>query len=136
MNQKIKLAVEEYQCSGCVNGHNISCFKGDKHSQACSKHVPGTMILGLGTIFLGMPKGFDRQGPCKETTINIFETFNNEKYDFLNIPVWKFKDKNGNTLVRGIRPRLSFPFIHIYLEDCMKKINCYELTKEDIDKID
>ena len=64
MKKIIKDGIEEYQCSGCVTGCDVSCFEKDDFHQsaACGKHSPGTFVLGAGTFFLGMPKGFDRPG--------------------------------------------------------------------------
>lgn len=125
MLSKIKSVIEEYQCPGCTNSHNISCYQKQRNSSACSKHSAGTMLSVLGSIFLGMPKGFNRVGNHKDLKIDIYENFESgEGYNFLNIPVWKFKDEHGNTLVRGLRPRINDTFIHIYLEDCRKDIDC------------
>ena len=103
----------------------------------CDKHVVGTTILGLGKIFLGMPKGFDRLGQCDNTKIYIFETLKDGwVYDKFNIPVWKYKDELGHIIVRGISPRINTPFIHVFLEDCLSKIDCIEITSTDIREMD
>jgi len=132
----IKNAIEEYQCPGCVVGGDISCYeKGD--SLECDKHVSGTTMIPIGRIFLGMPKGFNRHGPVEGMSIDIFKTFSDGwGYTKLNIPVWKYLDNNGNTLVRGISPRINAPFIHVFLEDCIDKIDCTEITKIDLDGMD
>ena len=131
---KTKELVEEYQCPGCVCGSNFECYvKG--YSLECEKHVAGTMIMPGGKIMLGMPKGFNKTG--KAFQFNIFESFNDGwGYSFLNSPVWKWLDKNGNTMVRGISPRINLPFLHIFKGDCMKEIDCYELTGKDIEGMD
>lgn len=137
LDDKIKKAVEEYQCPGCVCGHDTTCYQEKSGSEACGKHVAGTMIMGLGQIFLGMPKGFNRVGPSEGMKINIFrELKDGWGFDFLNVPVWKFKDEHGNTLVRGIQPRTSSPFLHIFLTDCMQEINCMEITEKELEAID
>ena len=133
MEAKIKRAVETYQCPGCVCGCDITRYEGD--GGECTKHVPGT-IANYGTFFLGMPKGFNRLGLNKETKINIFNKLSDFSYDRFNVPVWKYLDENGNTLVRGMQPRWNFPFLHIFLEDCSERIGGIEITKEDIEQID
>lgn len=136
MDEKIKRAVESYQCIGCVCGGDTTCYeKGD--NEACKKHVSGTFISFIGNIYLGMPKGFNRLGPCRETKINIFrELKDGWKYDTFNIPVWKHKDEHGNVIVRGLSPRTNSPFIHIFLVDCIMEINCMEITAQELSKMD
>jgi hypothetical protein len=127
--ENLKNIIEEYQCPGCVCGCDISCYKKgyDDDSIECSKHV--------GRIFLGMPIGFNRLGMCKETKIHIFEKPSWE-YGMFNIPVWKFLDKNGNTLLRGLCPRTNYPWIHILIGNHLDKIDCLEITQKDIDGMD
>lgn len=140
LDEIIKKAVKEYQCPGCVNGPGPTCYQPKSGSEACGKHVAGTMMatdMGIGSIFLGMPKGFNRLGPSKGMKINIFrELKDGWGFDFLNVPVWKFKDEHGNVIVRGLAPRTSSPFLHIFLEDCMKEIDCLEITEKELEEID
>lgn len=132
----VMLAIKEYQCLGCVCGVDTECYL-KSNDLSCSKHVPGTMGSGIGTFFLGMPKGFCRIGMCDKIRINIFRKFEDGwGYNFLNIPVWKYLDKNGNTLVRGISPRINSPFLQIFLENCIDKIECYKITEDDLDGMD
>lgn len=136
MEKIIKNAIEEYQCSGCMNGSGISCFKPSENSVGCSNHYAGT-LTSIGKIFLGMPKGFNRLGEIKNLKPTIFKTFEESwKYDLFNIPTWKHVTKDGHTLVRGLSPRINAPFIHIYLEDCSDKINCLEITQKELDEMD
>lgn len=137
MEEQIKNAVEKYQCPGCVKGHNISCFEGGVYGVGCGKHVPGTTILPIvGKIFLGMPKGFNRIGET-ETILSIFEKFEvHGDYDSFNIPVWKHLTKDGHTLVRGLSPRINYPFLHVFLEDCLSKVDCLEVTEELLAEMD
>jgi len=84
-----------------------------------------------------MPKGFDRCGVDEKLIIHIFEKFDDGwGYNKFNIPVWKYKDDIGSTLVRGLSPRINAPFLHIFLEDCRDKIDCLEITDEDIAEMD
>lgn len=140
METKIKTYIEEYQCPGCVVGGDISCFEKNEYGGVgCGKHHAGTMIYPIvGNIFLGMPIGFNRLGQYTKMKPNIFDTFESSdwEYNTWNIPVWKHLSKNGHTFVRGIMPRTNEPFIHIFLEDCIEKINCLEITQDIIDGMD
>jgi len=149
MKDNIKDAIEEYQCSGCMSGSDISCFKTDEigNSAACGNHRAGTLITGIGKIFLGMPKGFNRLGVGfggdANLRIDIFEKHEDSwakndatGYAKWNIPVWKYKNEAGHTFVRGLSPRTNRPFLQVILEDCMDKFDCLEITQEDIDGMD
>lgn len=138
MKEEIKNAIEEYQCSGCIAGSDISCFTENEYGIGCGDHFAGTLILGVGKIFLGMPKGFNRLGVHEKLIPNIYETFESFDwtYDMWNIPVWKYVNKEGHTFIRGLIPRRNETFIHIFLEDCRDKIDCLEITQEDVDFMD
>lgn len=139
MEKKLKLAVEKYQCSGCVVGGDVSCFEANGSGGiGCGKHHAGTMATGVGNFFLGMPKGFNRLGEYTKLKPNIYDTFNSSewKYDMWNIPVWKHLSKQGHTFVRGIMPRRNEPFIHIFLEDCLSEIDCLEISQDDVNAMD
>ena len=135
----VKTAIENYQCSGCMNGGDTSCFaSNDSGGVGCGKHYAGTMITTIGKIFLGLPNGFNRLGDKKEMKPNIYETFDSSdwKYNMWNIPVWKYLNQDGHTIVRGVMPRRNDSFIHIFLENCLDKINCLEITQDDVDGMD
>jgi hypothetical protein len=140
MEKKFKDAIEEYQCSGCMKGGDISCFKvNEAGGIGCGNHYAGTMISGIGKIFLGMPKGFNRLGEQSGLVPNIFRSFESSSWGYdnkFNRPVWKHLTKDGHTLVRGLMPRKNEPFLHIYLENCLDKIDCLEITEEDINQMD
>jgi hypothetical protein len=137
MEDKIKNAVEEYQCPGCSNGCDTSCYQKSDNSVSCKKHHAGTFVSFLGAIFLGMPKGFNRlgtgMGDKPILVIEIFKNFDEAQvswsYDKWNIPSWKYV-KDGHTFVRGLSPRTNRPFLHIFLEDCASKINCFEVSEQ------
>lgn len=139
MEAKIKNAIEEYQCSGCVVGYNTSCFrKNETGGVGCGKHHSGTIFAGIGNILLGMPIGFNRLGEFTKLKPNIFEAFENCEWTFnkFNRPVWKYLSPQGHTFVRGIMPRRNEPFIHVFLENCIDKIDCLEITQDDINDMD
>lgn len=63
MEPEVKKAVEEFQCPGCTFGHNTECYEKSQWSESCGKHKAGTFISGgIGKVFLGMSKGFNRLG--------------------------------------------------------------------------
>jgi hypothetical protein len=62
MTEEQKKAVSEYQCSGCINGPALTCFKNANFGIGCGDHKAGTIMCGYGHIFLGLPKGFNRLG--------------------------------------------------------------------------
>lgn len=138
MKKIVSKSVCEYQCSGCIKGPSLTCYEESSiGGVGCESHVPGTRIPSIGLIFLGMPKGFNRLGPATGTKIRIFEKFSDEReYDIWNVPVWKYRNEEGHVLVRGLRPRLNEPFIDIYLEDCLDKIKCVEITEKEINFMD
>ncbi len=137
MEAKLKKAIERYQCSGCISGHNTKCFEPNETGLGCGKHFSGTMVSNIGKIFLGLPKGFNRLGEYKDMQPYIFNNLSDwGEYNKFNVPVWKHLDEYGNTIVRGLKPRLNTPFIHIILGDARESINCTEVTAEEISEMD
>jgi hypothetical protein len=148
-------AIKEYQCPGCAGGLAGECYEKNSPGVGCSKHCPGSIMSSVGTIFLGMEKGFNRLGPVgyKDMPIVIFENEKqsneewdspspliqktaNNLYDNFNIAVWKYLDKFGSTIVRGLSPRMNAPFLHVYLKDVRDQIDCLEITEDDVSKMD
>lgn len=139
MEEKVKNGIENYQCPGCIIGGDISCFKRNANGGVgCGDHYAGTMISSIGKIFLGMPKGFNRLGQTVDLKPFIFNNFEDSEgsFNMWNVPVWKHLNKDGHTIVRGLRPRKNETFIYVYLENCMDKINCLEITQSDVDAMD
>ena len=132
MDDVQKNAIETYQCPGCALGSDTSCYI-QGFALECRNHCPGIYVVGTGKIFLGMPKGFNRLGPNEYTKIIIYSKLSDYRgYTKFNVPVWKHLDKNGNTLVRVYSPRVNETLIHVFLENCLDKIQCIEITDEDI----
>jgi len=138
METKVKDAIKEYQCSGCTNGSFPSCFTEYGSGVGCGSHHAGTIMMPIGFIFLGLPKGFNRLGPVSPEHLKprIFKTYEDSKYNKWNIPTWKHLNEDGHTLVRGISPRTNLPFTDIFLEDCVSKIDCLEISQEEINAMD
>lgn len=137
--KKIDKRVRKYQCTGCVSDPGSGCYEqgGETGNIACSKHTPGTLMSGVGTFLLGLPKGFCRLGECT-TPVNIFKSYADiEDLNLMfNIHCWKHLTEDGHTLIRGFMPRKNEPYLFIILEDCLSKINCLEITAEDIEGMD
>lgn len=137
--KKIDRAIENYQCCGCMRGSDISCFKPDSDSSACGSHKVGT-FTSYGSIFLGLPKGFNRLGGLGEMKLLIFTDWKDFEqkagYDNYNIPTWKYLDEHGNTLIRGLKPRLNTPFLHVIIGNHLDRVNCLEVSAEMIEYMD
>ena len=140
----IEKAIKDYQCAGCIHGSDPkTCSKFITNStmgEGCIEHFASTTLYPIGKIFLGLPKGFNRLGSidAKEFRPNIYSSFESSPwtYDNLNVPVWKYLTKDSHTIVKGICPRINLPFIHIFLEDCIAKIDCIEITEDFLESID
>lgn len=143
MNQKLNIikAIKTYQVPGDIGDFNPKDYKTQEGASGWDDHCPGTFLMPTpGLIFLGMPHGFDRLGCFKEMKLMIFKDFeqyksfySNEKF---NIPVWKYLDEHNNTLIRGLMPRTNYPFLCVILGNHISKINCLEITKEDVNSMD
>jgi hypothetical protein len=146
----IEKAIQEYQCSGCVNGIYQECFTEGQFGSGCGAHCVGTIVYG-GLIFCGMPKGFNRMGNQEHhLKLIIFKSWKafikgwgapiglskEPGYSRFNVPVWKHLDEHGSTLVRGLSPRNNAPFLHVFLEDVRDKVECLEITAKDIQAMD
>ena len=135
-----KEAIQIYQCPGCTNDPFPKCYKTEEaeRQQGCSQHHAGTLLSDIGAIFLGLPTGFNRLGPCKNTKVYIFESFEKGwgEYNIFNVPVWQYLDEHGNTIVRGLSPRINNPWIHIYLGDMRSRISCIEISDEELENMD
>lgn len=140
MDKTQQIMIEKYQCPGCIVCSDNKCFKKGDNLE-CGRHVPGTIIIGIGILFLGLPKGFCRLGVStpEKYKISIFKNLESvwgQGYDKFNIPVWKHLDEHGNTLIRGLTPRNNQPFLHVIIGDYIDQIDCYEVTKKDLTEMD
>lgn len=126
-----KEIIENYQCAGCSVGFDTSCYE-KGYSLCCCKHSAGTFVLGVGSILLGTPKGFNRVND--DIDLGIYDEF--QEYDKFNIPCWKHLDDLGNTIVRGLSPRVNRAFIDIFIGNHLDKIDCLEITDKDISEMD
>lgn len=136
INEKVAKAIEEYQCSGCSVGSALSCFKSHGGGVGCGNHKAGCGIIGIGRIFFGLPKGFNRLGVFDNMVPRIFEKIDVERYNIYNVVVWKYLTKDGHTIIRGLAPRVNIPFIDIILEDCVDKISGIRITDTMLEEMD
>ncbi len=117
--------IGEMQCPGCTCGCEpaIECesFKpDDEYGFRCAGHSAGTMIMpGIGFIYLGLPKGFNRVGADRikgdnERSNNIRLWLSPDKPDWnhLNVPVWAM-EKEGYLYVRTMCPRINMNFVDV-----------------------
>ena len=133
-------AIKTYQVPGSI-GFDENNFEQSGVGLEWSGHVAAIWQTNVGLLFLGMPKGFNRAG-FLENNMKICIFYNMQHhdsvwpYDKYNIPCWKYLDEHGNTIVRGLQPRLNNPFLHVILGDVRDKINCLEITNTDLDSMD
>lgn len=123
VTQSEQAMIEEFQCPGCVCGSDIKCgaFElGRTNGVCCKGHVPGTMIVGVGSILLGMPRGFNRVGDWRgeggftkgDTRIRLFTKGNMPEWNDLNVPVWAMVEE-GYLYVRTYLPRVNRTFVDV-----------------------
>ena len=120
-DNKLKVLVEKFQCPGCVTGSDTTCGEFAPvpcaTGGACRSHVPGTIVMGVGTIYSGMPKGFNRVGvretykPADMTRDYIPLMFytKDEKprwHETFYKPIWALV-KDGFLFVRTFEPRIG-----------------------------
>lgn len=120
---KLKVFVEEFQCPGCTAGSDTSCgcfapIPGLREGGACSRHTPGTVIAGRGTVVLGLPKGFDITGPKRHyipataferpyIPITFYEKGEKPRWHKLFFrPIWALV-RAGFLFVRTFEPRIG-----------------------------
>ena len=136
MDNKVKEAIQMYQCPGCIYADATNCYERDK-GQGCSAHIAycdkGDKLM----FYLpGMPKGFNSIDCFNRTRIHIFQSLaDGWEYNKFNIPLWKHRDDNGNVLVRGFSPLFNTAWIQIFLSDCLDDIDCIEITKADMEQM-
>ena len=153
MTEEQKAMVEEFQCPGCTCGYKTDeCDAFDFTDQPagcwCLGHSAGTIMLGLGKIALGLPKGFNRVGTIKtgfedekdrntkrSTNIRLTVTPPKESpYDELNVPVWAM-EKDGYLFVRVMAPRINYNWVDVikggkFEEICPDAINVANFIDE------
>lgn len=112
--------VEKFQCPGCVCGSDLTCGKyhWDEAQNQCMGHVLGTMILGVGSFALGLPKGFDKPGRTNRDElqnfmrIRLWPTGEQPVWNHLNVPVWAL-EQDGYLFVRTYAPRINTGWVDV-----------------------
>lgn len=112
--------VEEFQCPGCMAGMDTNCGSYEPEAASnqcgCKSHIAGTLVSGIGSIYLGLPKGFNRHGPVDKTMqrslVRLFPEFPVDWYDKFNVPVWAM-ERDGHLFVRCYSPRINQTFIDV-----------------------
>lgn len=133
-------AIETYQVPGAVGNFDPINYNGQIGACGWDDHVAGTRYTGVGKFFLGMPRGFNRVGIYEDMKLLIFGSYEqyNEYFDkkTYNVPAWKHLDEHKNTLVRGLMPRRNEPFLCVIIGNCIKQIDCLEISKKEIEEMD
>ena len=113
--------VEEFQCPGCVCGHEVSsCYKGKQGSFSCESHVAGTIMFPHGALYLGLPKGFNKvgqRGKDENNSVWLYESMEEHNRAFgtgdnCNVAVWAM-EKDGYLFVRFYSPRINRARVHV-----------------------
>lgn len=132
MNPIQVVMVEEFQCPGCVSGHNTSsgCFKESNASLECENHIAGTTMFPGGKINLGLTRGFNRIGPIdnlkQRSNIRLYESMPSNHYNKFNIPVWAM-ELEGYLFVRCFIPRLNLTWVDVIKDGKIKDIPEFNL---------
>lgn len=132
-------AIKTYQVPGDIGDFNSKEYCVQEGGCGWADHHPATYVSNIGKIYLGMPKGFNRLGNINDMVLMIFENYDQYiKFYTLpyNVPCWKYLDEYGNTLIRGLMPRVNRPYICVVLGNIIEKINCIEITIKDIEEMD
>ena len=110
--------VKDFQCPGCVAGSDTDCGsfllkESEFGGFRCEGHVAGTRISMIGSIYLGLPKGFSRVGKDHSCcSIFLYEKEQFEYYNFCTLPVWAM-EKDGYLFVRCYMPRVNMAVVQV-----------------------
>lgn len=139
--------IGEMQCPGCTCGcapaNECESFKPDREfGFRCDAHSGGTPITGMGWIYLGLPKGFNRVGAFRakgdndrSNNIRLWIHPNAPFFDNLSVPVWAM-EKDGYLYVRTYLPRINLTFVDVIKGGTMELVPGAENVAEFIDEID
>lgn len=154
-----KYFADNYLCPGCSCGTDTSTcteFRANDtnplkigYGFGCTNHAPGTLLNGYFKIMLGFPKGFCRipsdycfaklcpknNNPIEYVFSDDFEKDNINNNKFV-IPVWKYLDRLGNTIVKSLCPRINKVVVTVYYGDYMNKIYCFRITDQMMNEMD
>ena len=118
----VEKMISNFQCPGCLKGSSPctecpSFHLNHEFGWNCKNHIPGTIMVGVGKIFLGMPKGFNKVGACEQigeqmVIIRFWQEGEKPFWDYLNIPVWAMEEY-GYLFVRTYCPRVNRGYIDV-----------------------
>lgn len=157
--------VKEHLCPGCVSDCSddmklCKMFGNSVVGRTCRNWHAGTTCSGMGSIALGMPKGFNRLGQMQHTKraaaecadIMLIRLFTREEYDnffkskppskgfwdtplTFNIPTWALI-QNGYLYVRTFAPRTAWQWIDVVKDGTLDLVPQAIDVGEFIDHID
>lgn len=117
--------INDFQCPGCISGSSTECgsfkMKEEHGFFGCKAHIAGTMISGIGSINLGLPKGFNRVGctfphgmpkEMRTDNIRLYAEMPKNRWDKFNIPAWA-REHEGFLYVRTYLPRTNRTFVDV-----------------------
>jgi hypothetical protein len=145
--------VKKFQCLGCTSGGantleecgDINPSPGTGHPASCwncDNHSAGTFMSGVGKIYLGMPKGFNRVGLNALTysqeqhkAIRLWTKAPDDLWNRLNVPVWA-TEYEGYLLVRTYSPRINMTYLDVVKDGALDMVPDAINVAEFVDEID
>lgn len=138
--------VDELQCVGCVSAgpaFSQGCPSAASCLHGCLNHCAGTYMPRGGTIYLSVPKGFNRVGGRSQerhpTPLEVYASNQEREAAFHargikdSIAAWVHLDAKGRTLVRWYLPETNQGWTSVTLENCVEHFdNAVRLSEEDI----
>jgi hypothetical protein len=116
MSDTLVQMTEQFQCPGCSAGLNpqSGCYRPDGFG--CGLHSAGTFATGVGCYNLGLPTGFNRNGPVdkrlQHSIIRLYEKMPEDIFDKFNVPVWAM-EQDGYLFVRTFSPRINLTWVDV-----------------------
>ena len=129
--------VQKYQCQYCSHKNYVDCFESVESTwdNRCVNFCIDQLFDIDIRAFLGLHY-LDNPSVFNAIKMKIFYCPNAGilRHKYKN-PLWKYLDKHGNTLVKGIRIDCNKIFFYIFYGDVMDKIDCAEITQNEIDDL-
>jgi len=150
LSEEELLVIGEMQCPGCTCGcapaAECESFKpSNDYGFKCEGHSSGTILSGVGYVYLGLPKGFNRVGAFRakgdDKTLNnirlwIYPAI--PEWDFLNVPIWAM-EKDGFLYVKTYCPRINVNYVDVVKGGRIEHIppDCHAFNVDDfLEEID
>jgi len=142
---KLEQMVEKFQCPGCVCGSDTKCgrYTPDSYGLRCTRHVLGTLLVLIGHIALGLPKGFccpgfetsGNRNTRNTIDIRMWVVGTKPGWDRFNVPVWAMV-VDGFLFIRTYQPRLNSTFVDVVEGGTLAMVPQALNVSEFIDEID